>query len=179
MATQWPWQPWRSGRTEPKLGIRGPKFDSRTAELVAKGGLVATAVELSVSAQAGVLPLPARNEWGEGKSGHKRPSSPQPSPPAAGEEGGSAAAFARGSLNSTAVGWWLACPANGGSVGNRTATRRLGAGVAGGRNLLGMGGLGVHARPHSTSHKFYEHTHRLSPHGNATIIEPRRPRVAP
>src|SRR5713101_7628610 len=71
-------------------------------------GSGSTAVELSDSARVNLLPLPARNErgegWGEGKPERKCPSSPRPSPPAAGGEGGPCALSALLSLNSTAVG---------------------------------------------------------------------------
>src|SRR6266852_3770025 len=54
-----------------------------------------------------LLPLPARNErgegWGEGKPGRKWPSSPRPSPPAAGGEGEPCALSAVLSLNPTVV----------------------------------------------------------------------------
>src|SRR6266849_10728269 len=65
------------------------------------------ASELSDPARVNLLPLPARNErgegWGEGKSERECPSSPRPSPPAAGGEGESCALSAVLFLNSTAV----------------------------------------------------------------------------
>src|SRR5712692_6745390 len=67
-----------------------------------------SAIELSDAARVNLLPLPARNErgegWGEGKLEQKSPSSPRPSPPAAGGEGGQFALSAVSSRNSTAVG---------------------------------------------------------------------------
>src|SRR5712691_1361742 len=64
--------------------------------------------ELSNTATISLLPLPARNErgegWGEGKPERKCPSSPRPSPPAAGGEGEPCALSAVLSLNSTALG---------------------------------------------------------------------------
>src|SRR5713226_2882473 len=71
-------------------------------------GSGSTAVEFSDSARVNLLPLPARNErgegWGEGKPERKCPSSPHPSPPAAGGEGEPCALSAVFSVNSTAVG---------------------------------------------------------------------------
>src|SRR5713101_2894984 len=56
-----------------------------------KGRAGAVALNEAMRRQWTRLPRPARNErgegWGEGKSEPKRPSSPRPSPPAAGGEG--------------------------------------------------------------------------------------------
>src|SRR5229473_4672176 len=77
-------------------------------------GSGSTAVEFSDSARVNLLPLPARNErgegWGEGKPERKCPSSPRPSPPAAGGEGGPGALSAVLSLNSTAQASGLCYP---------------------------------------------------------------------
>src|SRR6266568_8016677 len=66
------------------------------------------ATELGDAARVKLLPLPARNErgegWGEGKLEQKCPSSPRPSPPAAGGEGELFAFSTVSSLNSTAMG---------------------------------------------------------------------------
>ena len=66
-----------------------------------------TAIEVSDAARLNLLPLPARNErgegWGEGKPDRKCPSSPRPSPPDAGGEGEPSALSAVLSLNSMAV----------------------------------------------------------------------------
>src|SRR2546428_214534 len=72
--------------------------------MASRGGRKGTDIELNDAARVNLLPLPARNERGEGKPERKCPSSPRPSPPAAGGEGEPCALSAVFSVNSTAVG---------------------------------------------------------------------------
>jgi len=73
--------------------------------------------ELSNAATISLLPLPARNQrgegWGEGKIQQKCPSSPRPSPPAAGGEGEPFALSAVSFLNfNGGAAVWAAGPQN-------------------------------------------------------------------
>src|SRR6266568_7420545 len=76
--------------------------------MAGRAGRRGTDIELNDAARVKLLPLPARNErgegWGEGRPERKCPSSPRPSPPAAGGEGEPCALSAVFSVNSTAVG---------------------------------------------------------------------------
>src|SRR5947208_13085339 len=81
-------------RSGPRLvSARSNRIGSGASEFYAsasKGRRAATGDRSFVfSVAASLLPLPARNEWGEGRGEGKLqcPSSPRPSPPAGGREG--------------------------------------------------------------------------------------------
>jgi hypothetical protein len=80
---------------------KAPLALNSTAVPIRGKGWGGAAIELSGAARVNLLPLPARNErgegWGEGKIEQKSPSSPRPSPPAAGGEGELFALSANGS----------------------------------------------------------------------------------